>query len=59
MANDIIKKYIEKDCRISTGPFGINVAGKIIDVKENWIEVKTKKGQELINTDFIQIIRLK
>ena len=58
MTNEIIKKYIGKNCRISTGSFGTNVAGRIIDVNENWIEVKTKKGIEVINAEFIQSIKV-
>lgn len=58
MTNEIIKKYIGKNCRISTGTFGVNIAGKIIEVNEKWIEVETKKGNELINSEFIQIIKI-
>ncbi len=58
MTNEVIKKYINKNCKISTGSFGTNVAGKIIDVNENWIEVETKKGNELINAEFIQSIKI-
>jgi hypothetical protein len=59
MTNEVIKKYIGKTCKISTGSFGREVIGKIIDVNENWIEVETKKGKELINADFIQSIKIK
>ncbi|MCM1989401.1 hypothetical protein KDK92_06585 [Oceanirhabdus seepicola] len=59
MSNEIIKKYIGKNCIISTGTFGINVVGKIISVEENWIEVETKKGNELINAEFVQSIKIK
>ena len=58
MTNEVIKKYIGKNCRISTGSFGTNVIGKIIDVNENWIEVQTKKGNELINAEFVQSIKI-
>ena len=58
MTNEVIKKYIGKNCRISTGSFGVNVIGKIIDVNENWIEIETKKGNELINIEFIQSIKI-
>lgn len=59
MTNEVIKKYIGKRCKISTGSFGTNVEGEIIDVNENWLEVETKKGKELINADFIQSIKVK
>jgi len=58
MTNEVIKKYIGKTCKISTGSFGTNAIGKIIDVNENWIEVETKKGNELINAEFIQSIKI-
>lgn len=59
MTNEIIKKYIGKYCKISTGSFGTNLVGTIIDVNENWLEVGTKKGKELINADFVQSIKVK
>lgn len=59
MTNEILKKYIGMNCKISTGSFGTNVVGKIIYVNENWLEVETKKGKELINADFIQSIKVK
>lgn len=58
MTNDVIKKYIGKNCKISTGSFGTNVAGKIINVNENWIEVETKRGVEIINAEFVQSIKI-
>lgn len=58
MTNEVIKKYIGNTCKISTGSFGREAIGKIIDVNENWIEVETKKGKELINADFIQSIKI-
>ncbi|MDF2593526.1 MAG: hypothetical protein K0S75_2992, partial [Clostridia bacterium] len=58
MTNDMIKKYIGKSCKISTGSFGTSITGKIIDVNENWIEVETKKGNELINAEYVQSIKV-
>lgn len=59
MTYELIKKYIGKKCKISTGSFGTNVVGIITDVKENWLEVETKNGVELINAEFIQSIKVK
>ncbi len=59
MTNEVIKKYIGKNCKISTGSFGTTVIGKIMDVNENWIEVETNKGNELVNADFVQSIKIK
>lgn len=58
MTNEIITKYVGRHCKISTGSFGTNVTGKIIDVKESWIELETKKGSELINAEFVQSIKI-
>ena len=57
MTNEIIKKYIGKNCLISSGTLGTNVSGKIINVSENWIEVEGKGGNELINAEFVQSIK--
>jgi len=59
MNNELISKYISKDCKISTGSYGTTVVGKIISINENWLEVETKKGIELINAEFIQSIKVK
>lgn len=59
MTNELIKKYMGKNCLISTGSLGTNVTGKLIEVNENWLEVETKKGKELINAEFIQSIKIK
>ena len=58
MTNELLKKYIERTCQISSGSFGTNIIGKIIDVNENWVEIQTKKGIELVNAEFIQNIKL-
>ena len=58
MTNEIIKKYIGSTCTISTGSFGANLVGRVINVTENWIEVETKRGIELINAEFIQVIKI-
>ncbi|MCK5763319.1 MAG: hypothetical protein KAH05_04300 [Clostridiales bacterium] len=59
MTNELIQKYLGKRCQVSTGSYGIKVIGIIIDVKENWIEIETKKGLELVNSEFIQNIKVK
>jgi len=60
MNNELISKYIGKNCKISTGTYyGTAAVGKIISINENWMEVETKKGIELINAEFIQSIKIK
>lgn len=58
MTNEIIKRYTGIKCKLSTGSFGTTVSGKIIEVNENWIEVETKNGIELINAEFVQSIKI-
>lgn len=53
MTNELIKKYIGHICMISTGAFGQSVSGEIISIVDNWIEIKTKKGNQLLNADYI------
>lgn len=47
-----------KNCHINSGSWDTNVKGIIIEVNENWLEVKTKQGNQLINADFIQNIKI-
>lgn len=56
MTNEVIKKCMGKKCKISTGAYGTNLVGKIIEINENWIEVETKKGIQFINAEFVQSI---
>jgi len=58
MTNELIKALIGKKCKISTGSYGASVNGIIIEVNENWIEVETKKGLELVNTEFVQSLKI-
>lgn len=58
MTNELVKKYIGCECEIaSSGMTGI--VGKITETNENWIEVQTKKGYEVVNLDFIQKIKIR
>ena len=59
MTNELIKKYIGKYCYVTTGNMGVSVKGKIVEVNENWVEVETKSGSEILNLDFIQNIKIK
>lgn len=53
MTNELLKAYVGKTCTISTGSFGTSVKGVINAVEDNWVEVTTPKGAQLINADFI------
>lgn len=56
--SDVLNRYIGKDCvvYVSTGNFSV-VEGKVTEIKDNWIVVKTKDGDEVINFDYV--IRVK
>lgn len=58
LGNEVLKRYVGEKCKLVTGALGTTVKGKIIAVNDNWIEVETKSGQELINADFIQSIKI-
>ena len=58
MTNELVQKYIGKNCHINSGSLGTNVKGIIIEVNDNWLEVQTKQGNQLINADFIQSIKI-
>lgn len=53
LTSEMLKKYIGVNCVITSGSFGTSLTGTITDVQENWIEVATKKGYQLINSDFV------
>lgn len=57
MTNELVSKYVGKRCIVSTGTFGATEDGEILSVSENWLELKTKKTNLLINIDFITSIR--
>jgi len=58
LKNEIIKKIEGERCKITTGALGTTVRGKIIEINDDWIEIETSKGKEIINADFIQSIKI-
>jgi hypothetical protein len=58
VTNEILKKFIGRNCHISIGTFGTSLIGVINDINENWIEVKTKKEIQLVNAEFVQSIKV-
>ena len=59
MTNEMIEKYVGYTCDITTGTMGVNATRKILQVNENWIELETRRGSEIINLEFIQRIKIK
>jgi hypothetical protein len=58
MTNELIKKYLGKKCKVYSGSFGASVEGELKELEDNWLEVSTSKGVELVNIDFIQNIKV-
>lgn len=56
MTNELVKKYIGKNCIVSTGSFGNGAEGEITEVSDNWVELSTKLGLRLVNAEFITTI---
>ena len=59
MTNELILNFRAKRCYITTGSMGVSILGTLIEVVDNWVEVETKKGMEMINLDFVQKLKLK
>ena len=55
--SEIIKNYIGKMCVITTmsneGLLGGQDVGEVVDLQDNWMVLKTKKGESVINAGFI------
>lgn len=58
MTNELLKKYVGQRCKISAGQYGTSATGVILEINDNWIEVETSKGRELVNAEFIQNIKV-
>lgn len=55
--SEFILNYIGKNCIINSGSLSTSVTGVIEGVNNNWLSVKTKNGVELVNLDFVSIIK--
>ncbi len=56
--NDIFSRYIGKDCIVYTSNSNLSaIECSITDVKDNWLCIKTKDGDEVLNFDYI--VRIK
>ncbi len=59
VSNELIKNCVGKTCTISTGSLG-SYYNKvmIVEVIDNWIKVESKGIENLINSDYIQNIKI-
>jgi len=59
VSNELIKSCIGKTCSISTGTLGSSYNKvKVIEVIDNWIRIDSKGRENLINSDYIQNIKI-
>ena len=54
--NTLILNYIGKEC-VLTIPNQGSVAGVIKQINENWVEIETAEGLEVVNLDYISRVR--
>lgn len=57
--NELIARCVGKNCVVSMGGMGTDVEGCVEAVEESWVSIRTKKGLELVNLDYIRRIRVK
>lgn len=56
--SDVFNKYVGKDCVIYLSNSSSNIVEcSVSSVFDNWLSIKTKDGEEMINIDYI--IRIK
>lgn len=52
--SDIFNKYIGKDCIVYTSNSNLSaIECNVTGVNDNWLCIKTKDGEEVINLDYI------
>lgn len=52
---ELMKKYIGKDCIIST--MDAQVRGIIVEIKDGWALVENKGRENIVNLEFVSVIR--
>lgn len=58
MTNELLRTYMSKKCKISTGSMDNSITGTLKELNDNWLKVETAKGIELVNIDYIQKIKI-
>jgi len=58
LTDPIIEKYTGVSCVITRDALGTDLEGKLVDASENWVEIETKRGIELINKEVVQNIKI-
>ena len=56
---EMIKEFVGKVCYVSVFEGSMSPLARIIDVEDNWIKVKDKKGViSMINGDMVKTIQI-
>ncbi len=58
MNQELIQRQVGKECVLSSGSYGRTVRGRIVSVVDNWIEVETARGTEILNADYVQYLKI-
>ena len=59
MSNELIRSLIGKVCQVSTGSLGESFDKvEVVNVVDNWMEVRRKDKTRLINTDYITSVKV-
>lgn len=54
--NVLLERCTGRECVFVMGASGGSVKGTVLSVRENWLELQTKKGAQLVNSDHISQI---
>ena len=51
--NELLKQYVGTNCIIYSLEDFVNTTGVITSLNEPWLEVETKNGKKLVNTEYV------
>lgn len=54
MEHALLSGFIGKNCIIKGSE---SIVGEIKNIENNWMEIQTKQGKEILNIDFIERIK--
>lgn len=57
--NELVQRFLGKNCIIYLGTTGGDLRGTIEAVEGNWVSVRTKESTEVVNLDYICRIKEK
>lgn len=54
--NELLLSYVGKNCYVYTFDGAVAMEGTIAAVNGQWMEIETKKGKKLVNSDYVMRI---